>query len=239
MADLETSVADKDHFDVDYDFIAHLNGECIAWAGMDDDALQRALQAQGEAWYGLVKERCPHLFAAAPVFITELQLQQMQAVIDAVEEVVGAPEPHTPLGVFYGYDFHLNELGAHLIEINSNAGGAFLNALLVDSQREVKLYGSAPVPDESFGQIFTEMFRNEWCLARGDAQLKTVAIVDEQPQAQYLYPEFLLAQQMFERAGMVAHIVDPSALQTREDGLYINGQRVDLIYNRLTDFDLQ
>ncbi len=28
-------------------------------------------------------------------------------------------------------------------------------------------------------------------------------------------------------------------LQARENGLYCNGQRVDLIYNRLTDFDLQ
>ena len=111
-------------------FIAHLNGECLDWAGMDSEALQRAMQAQGAGWYDLVKERCPHLFAAAPVFISELQLQQMRAVIAAVEEVVGAPEPRSPLGVFYGYDFHLNEQGAHLIEINTNAGGAFLNALL-------------------------------------------------------------------------------------------------------------
>ncbi|MDD5057657.1 MAG: hypothetical protein PHQ60_07275 [Sideroxydans sp.] len=241
MADSDTLVEEKDHFDVDYDFIAHLNGECIAWAGMDDAALQRALQAQGEAWHGLVKERCPHLFAAAPVFITELQLQQMQAVIAAVEEMVGEPEPHAALGVFYGFDFHLNELGAHLIEINSNAGGAFLNALLIESQREVKLYGSAPVQDEdlSLEQVFIEMFRNEWHLVHGDVPLKTIAIVDEQPETQFLYPEFLLAQQMFERAGIAAHIVDPSALQTRDDGLYCMGQRVDLIYNRLTDFDLQ
>ena len=38
------------------------------------------------------------------------------------------------------------------------------------------------------------MFRNEWSLVRGDAPLKTIAIVDEQPESQYLYPEFLLAQ---------------------------------------------
>ncbi|MEQ1917363.1 MAG: hypothetical protein ABL856_11615, partial [Gallionella sp.] len=31
-------------------------------------------------------------------------------------------------GVCYGYDFHLNKEGAHLIEINTNAGGLFLNA---------------------------------------------------------------------------------------------------------------
>lgn len=83
------------------------------------------------------------------------------------------------------------------------------------------------------------MFRNEWRLARGDAPLNTIAIVDERPETQYLYPEFLLAKKLFESAGYAAHIVDPSALQTSEDGLYCNGQRVDLIYNRLTDFPLQ
>ena len=77
----------KEHFDVDYAFIAHLNGECLDWAGMDNDALQGALQAQGEPWHGLVKERCPHLFAAAPVFISALQLKQMQAVIAAVKKL--------------------------------------------------------------------------------------------------------------------------------------------------------
>ncbi len=238
MVDTVKQLETKEHFDVDYDFIAHLNGECIDWAGMDSDALQAAMQAQGTDWYGLVTERCPHLFAAAPVFISEMQLQQMRAVIAAVEDAVGASEPHVALGVFYGYDFHLNEQGAHLIEINSNAGGALLNALLIDSQREATLYGTA-VAENNLEQVFIGMFRNEWLLARGDAPLKTIAIVDEQPESQYLYPEFLLAQKMFERAGIAALIVDPSALQAREDGLYCNAQHVDLIYNRLTDFDLQ
>jgi hypothetical protein len=272
----------KEHFDVDYDFIAHLNGECLDWAGLDSDALQQALQAQGTDWYSLVQERCPHLFAAAPVYISELQLQQMRAVIAAVEEVVrrsgtmcDAPLPNPldettshstrlqedaakslviplagegttvapasrgdSLGVFYGYDFHLNAQGAHLIEINSNAGGAFLNALLIDSQRDASLYG-APVSKENLEQVFIEMFRNEWSLLRGDAPLKAVAIVDEQPESQYLYPEFLLAQKMFERAGIAANILDPFALQSGDDGLYYGGQRIDLVYNRLTDFDLQ
>jgi len=83
------------------------------------------------------------------------------------------------------------------------------------------------------------MFFNEWRLARGDALLKTVAIVDEQPESQYLYPEFLLAQRMFERAGIATYIADPSALQARGDGVYLDGQKTDLIYNRLTDFTLQ
>jgi glutathione synthase/RimK-type ligase-like ATP-grasp enzyme len=227
----------REHFDVDHAFIAHLNGECFDWASMDNEALQRAIHAQGDDWSGLVKERCPHVFAAAPVFISELQLQQMHAVIAAVEEVAGAPEAKSALGVFYGYDFHLNEQGVHLIEINTNAGGAFLNALLIESQHGLFLYGTA-VAEHRLEQVFIDMFRNEWSMVRGDAALKTIAIVDEQPESQYLYPEFLLMQKIFEREGYAVHIVDPSALQAREDGLYCDEERVDLIYNRLTDFDL-
>lgn len=238
MVDSITPAGAKEHFDVDHAFIAHLNGECLDWAGMDGEALQREMQAQGDAWYGLAKERCPHLFAAAPVFISELQLRQMRAVIAAVEEVVGAPEPHSSLGVFYGYDFHLNEQGTHLIEINTNAGGGFLNALLIDSQHDAGLYGAAAA-QENLEQVYIEMFRNEWRLEHGDASLNTVAIVDEQPDSQYLLPEFMLAKAMLERAGINAHIVDPSALQARDDGLYRDDQRIDLIYNRLTDFDLR
>ena len=261
-----------------------LNAGCHA-ALLDRAALQRAMQKEGEVWRSLVTERCPHLFATAPVFIGAGQLQQMRAVIDAVERVVQLPGwsdsvipaqagiqakkeissqredktnafwvksldsglrrndgrdevPCFAKGVFFGYDFHLNEQGAHLIEINSNAGGAFLNALLIDSQRETGWPGEVAA-QENLEQVFLEMFRNEWRLARGEAALYGVAIVDEQPETQYLYPEFLLAQRMFERAGIAAYIVDPSALQVRGDSLYLDEQKIDLVYNRLTDFSLQ
>lgn len=228
----------REQYDVDHAFIAHLNGECLDWASMDGEALRHAMRAQGDEWYGLVTERCPHLFAAAPVFISELQLQQMRAVVAAVEETVGTPEPNSPRGVFYGYDFHLNEQGTHLIEINTNAGGAFLNALLIESQHGLVLYGSA-VAESNLAQVFIEMFRNEWRLVHGDTSLKTIAIVDEQPESQYLYPEFLLAKKIFESAGIAVRIADPSLLQARIDGLYCDGERIDLVYNRLTDFELK
>lgn len=225
-----------------------LNGDCHS-ALLDQPALQSALQAQGVEWCGLVKERCPHLFADVPVFISAAQLQQMRGVVDAVERVVGLPgwnaggdeTLHSTTGVFFGYDFHISEQGAQLIEINSNAGGGFLNALLLGSQREAGLAGTV-LAQESLEQVFLAMFRNEWRLARGDAPLHGVAIVDEQPEAQYLYPEFLLAQRMFERAGIRAYIIDPSALQVRDDGMYLeyggDVQKIDLVYNRLTDFSL-
>lgn len=233
---------------------ATLNGDCHS-ARVDRAALQHAMQAQGEPWHGLVTERCPHLFADVPVFIAPAQLRQMREVIEAVERVVALPgwgesgeHPHPQplprrerggaLGVFFGYDFHLNSDGAYLIEINSNAGGGFLNALLLDSQREAGWPGAA-VAEENLEQAFLEMFRNEWRLERGAVALQTVAIVDEQPEAQYLHPEFLLAQRMFERAGIAATIADPAALHARGDGLYLDGRKIDLVYNRLTDFSLK
>lgn len=145
---------------------------------------------------------------------------------------------HQPLGVFYGYDFHINDQGVHLIEINTNSGGGFLNALLIESQREVVCSGDA-VACANPEQVFLEMFRNEWRLVRGDEPLNSVAIVDEQPEKQYLYPEFLQAKALFERAGIAAYIADPAALEVRDDGLYLDGNKIDLVYNRLTDFALQ
>ncbi|NOU01694.1 MAG: hypothetical protein HOO95_09015 [Gallionella sp.] len=218
-------------------------------------ALDAAIGAQGVGFQNAITDAHAHLFADVAVFVTTENVKQMQAVIAAVEEGVKFQATVRPelvegvaLGVFYGYDFHLNAHGAHLIEINTNAGGAFLNTLLIESQGELLSRGVSPVhastssarTDEvDLEQTFLEMFRNEWRLARGDAPLTTIAIVDEQPASQYLYPEFLLAKAMFERAGINAHIVDPLALQVREEGLYVGNQKIDLIYNRLTDFSLQ
>ena len=228
-------------------------------APIDRTALETALFAQGEAFTVAMTDAHHHLFADVPLYITATQLAQMQAVIAAVEEVValqagedaelnstvrpelvegGGSLQSTAHGVFYGYDFHLNKEGAHLIEINTNAGGAFLNALLIASQRDSPLPGNVAA-DADLMQVLLAMFRKEWRLARGGATLHSVAIVDEQPQSQYLYPEFLLAQAMFEQAGIDAYIIAPDALQARDDGLYVDGHKIDLLYNRLTDFSLQ
>ncbi|HLP97391.1 MAG TPA: hypothetical protein VK149_02985 [Sideroxyarcus sp.] len=207
-------------------------------ASINRAALDAALSSQGKAFSNALTQDHRNLFSDAVVYVTPEQVAQMQAVIAAAEEVVGAAEPAAALGVFYGYDFHLNAQGAHLIEINTNAGGAFLNAVLVESQRAVALPGKA-LAEDGLAQALVAMFRNEWQRVHGDMSLKTVAIVDEQPQAQYLYPEFLLAQQAFERAGIDAHIADPGQLEAGADGLYCNGQRIELVYNRLTDFTVQ
>jgi len=223
---------------------ASLNADAQS-ARIDRVLLEAAIREQGAAFQEAISTGHEHLFSDAVLFVTAEQVGQMQAVIAAVERVVrldgwmdNASLQHECRGVFYGYDFHINDWGAHLIEINTNSGGAFLNALLTESQRDVVFPGNA-VAGDSPEQVFLDMFRNEWRLARGDALLKNIAIVDEQPEGQYLYPEFLLAKAIFERAGIAACICDPSALQGRDGGLYLNGNRIDLAYNRLTDFSLQ
>jgi len=85
---------------------------------------------------------------------------------------------------------------------------------------------------------FFEMFKAEWRLQRGDAPLRAVAIVDDDPAGQYLAPEFELFRQMFLRQGVHAEVLDPASLSWREGQLWSGERPIDLVYNRLTDFYL-
>ncbi|MGA9664973.1 MAG: hypothetical protein WBQ69_00795 [Gallionella sp.] len=215
-------------------------------ARLDRAALDAAIRAKGPAFQDAISVGHDHLFADVPVFISPKYLRKMYEVISAVEQVTGLPgwQPESDAvkpaakGLLFGYDFHLNAQGVHLIEINTNAGGAFLNELLIASQRDAGMPGRTAAI-ENLESSLLAMFRNEWRLERGSAPLGTIAIVDERPEDQYLYPEFLLANEMLERDGIKVHIVDPSMLLAREDGLFFGYERIDLVYNRLTDFSLQ
>jgi hypothetical protein len=83
-----------------------------------------------------------------------------------------------------------------------------------------------------------EMMRAEWRLQRGSAAPGTLAIVDDEPEAQYLAPEFELYRQMCQRHGFETRIVDAAALEWRDGRLWHAGQAIDIVYNRLTDFYL-
>lgn len=73
--------------------------------------------------------------------------------------------------------------------------------------------------------------------------MRTIVIVDDDPAGQYLSPEFVLFQRLFTNAGFEAHIADPTSLIWREGRLFFEdaevSTRVDMVYNRLTDFYLQ
>ena len=207
----------------------------------------------------LVEERCPYLFSARPVFISESQKTQMADVVRAIESVIALPsyrqhvladapaiarhDPGGAKGVFFGYDFHIAEDTIGLIEVNTNAGGAMLNAVLARAHHsccldEAALFAARDSASK-FEASIVEMFRDEWRLSNRRAPLKTIAIVDADPFKQYLYPEFLLFQRLFERAGIVAVIADPGDLLFKDGMLWHHGVSIDLVYNRLTDFMLE
>lgn len=239
--------------------IETLNRDCFC-VSLDRDALRRALEADpaAQGLHAMIEERCPHLFAALPVFVAREHVDEMAAVIRAAEEVIALPayreaalarapdiarhEPGT-LGAFTGYDFHLGAQGPRLIEINTNAGGALLNAVLARAQRacckEIEALVSGPVPAEDFERTLFEMFMQEWRLAGHPGLPRRIAIVDDAPQGQFLYPEFLLCAQLFRRLGIAAEVLAPEDLQFEDGELRCAGDRVDLVYNRLVDFALE
>lgn len=70
-------------------------------------------------------------------------------------------------------------------------------------------------------ETFFAMFREEWRRQRGDASLARIAIVDDDPAGQYLYPEFLLFEHLFARAGVEAVIADAAeCLWAERRGLF-------------------
>ncbi len=238
---------------------ALMNSNCFC-GGLQLDALTEALRsAPGMPDVpALIAERCPHLFSTLPVFVSQAQSQQMAALIDAVESVLASPAYRALVlegapaiarldqrarSVFFGYDFHLEGEKIGLIEINTNAGGALLNAALARAQNPCGALDQGAVDGAEGGAGFEQeivaMFLREWELGGSGKPLECIAIVDTAPEDQYLYPEFLLFRQLFERNGIAAVIADPSALQWDGAHLRVDGRIVDLVYNRLTDFALE
>ena len=192
------------------------------------------------------------------LFLSE-QFNRIAAMIAAVESVVGLPgyresalarapriaqlDPG-PRGVFLGYDFHLTSHGPQLIEINTNAGGALLNAVLARSQkaccREMVSEFEPTADLNNLEQSFFTMFcRRVAPPARRRLRLGRVAIVDDDPASQYLYPEMRLFERLFARFGAEAVIADARELVWRDGRLWHGALPVELIYNRLTDFYLE
>lgn len=237
-----------------------LNSNCFC-VTLDRKALDTKLAAElgSAASVALLKERCPTVFSARPVFISDSRAGEMAGLVKAVEAVVAlpayrdfvlsrAPEiarhyPGGARGVFFGYDFHVAGDRIGLIEINTNAGGAMLNSLMAQAQHACCLddqrLAAATASAATLDQRILAMFMQEWRLSGRTQPLRTIAIVDTSPQEQYLYPEFLLFQSLFERHGLTAIIADPGELEFRDGMLWAGDTAIDLVYNRLTDFMLE
>ena len=236
-----------------------LNSECFC-ISLDAAALRQALESEiGEpGLFDLIQQRCPHLFATRPVFLSREHMLRMAQVAQAIEFVVALPAYRDQVlatapsiarhdsggakGVFFGYDFHVTEGGFGLIEINTNAGGAMLNAVLARAQRAccaaIDSILPPPAAADALEEDIVAMFRNEWSLCGHGRPLRSIAIVDENPEGQYLYPEFLLFQRLFQRHGLYAVICGPTEFTLRGGVLWHGDVAIDLVYNRLTDFSL-
>ena len=201
-------------------------------------------------------ETHPHLFSGSPVFVPESDVAAMQRIVHAIEAVAGLPgfqaaafaqapeiakRDFGPRGVFMGYDFHLAADGPKLIEVNTNAGGAFLNALLVKAQiaccAEVRDTLATPNGGD-FEAAVIRMFESEWWLQGRSGAIGRIAIVDDRPEEQYLYPEFILARKFLAKHGIETVIADASELRHEQGRLTSKGLAFDLVYNRLVDFGL-
>ena len=205
-----------------------------------------------------IKQTRPNLFSSTVVFVSQEVQQQIENTVTAIERVAALPgyqaqalsradavaqHQFGPQGVCMGYDFHLSADGPKLIEINTNAGGLLLNVALARSQEaccdEISWAFPSNTRRDTLKKSIFDMFAAEWQLQRGAAPWRSVVIVDAAPLEQYLAPEFELFRQLFAQHGINAAIADPQELEWQNGVLLHQGQPVDMVYNRLTDFYLE
>lgn len=230
-----------------------LNHGCFCIT-VDRPALAAAFDREvgAEGFSDALERTHPVLFSSSPVFIPASALAEMTQVVAAVEAAAqlpgyreaalswASPLAHRdfgPAGALMGYDFHVAADGAKLIEVNTNAGGAFLNAPLARAQRAC----CAPTLPQAldladFGAAIASMFLKEWSRQKGAGRPRRIAILDDAPQTQHLLPEFELARALLQAQGFDTLIGDPRDLVPGPEGLTLAGQPIDLVYNRLVDF---
>ncbi|WP_150305365.1 ATP-grasp domain-containing protein [Pseudomonas saliphila] len=232
-----------------------LNQHC-ACATLDRPAVLRnvANQLGDSAEDVLSSPAWNQFFSNTAVFVPSEDLDRMMATVRALEAAAALPDYQRrvlsrasqsaqvnpgPVGAFMGYDFHLGEQSPSLIEVNTNAGGAFLNAELARAQLQCCGGRTRMAWAEDFDAAVIAQFESEWRSQRGSGQPESIAIIDDQPTEQYLYPEFRLAQKLFRDNGIDARIVSPSDLRYESGALYSHDKRIDMVYNRLVDFALE
>lgn len=138
-------------------------------------------------------------------------------------EALGLKKPQN-FSVCMSYDFHLNEKGEpELIEINTNAAFLAMGLQLYENLNLTNVAGS-------FNEAgLVEMFQQELDLCK--ALKKNIAIIDQHPEQQRLFIEFLVYQQIFKSRNIDCAILNYNETEKLKD--------FGLIYNRYTDFFLK
>ena len=181
----------------------------------------------------------------SPIFISQKIETNIKEAITVVEKVLHSDTFQMSLatsldlknssgGILSCYDFHLDEDVPRLIEINTNAGGFFLNYELLKSST-ICCSHTRGQSIENLEERITSMFKNEFKKTTSK-DLKTVAIIDENPETQYLYPDMVICKNVLEKNGIKTFVIDSKDLQIVGETALYNGTTIDLVYNRLTDF---
>ena len=154
------------------------------------------------------------IFSATPVFVPKTEIETMVRIVAAIESAA--------------------------IEINTNAGGAFLNVALARAQKQC-CHPSEQSADttkmlDGFEEAVTNMFIQEWQRQSATAMPNRIAIIDNDPKSQFMYLEFQLACRLLQAKGIDTVILDPSEINYVDGKLTAHGKPIDMIYNRLVDF---
>ena len=136
---------------------------------------------------------------------------------------------HKQDSVLQAYDFHITEEGPKLIEVNTNGAGFLISHLI---------YKTQGLESDSYLQALESSFRSEWMKFSGSKSPPShVAIIDEQPMEQKMLGEFIMYKHFFESMNWQAQIYPSTDLiYTDQQLITSSGQKVDFVYNRLTDF---
>ncbi|MEK6218776.1 MAG: hypothetical protein N2B59_06435, partial [Psychrobacter sp.] len=118
--------------------------------------------------------------------------------------------------------------------------GAFLNVLLARAQKRCcnpsEQSAATNQMLDRFEEAVFDMFKQEWQRQSAVAMPNRIAIVDNDPESQFMFLEFELACQLLQARGIDTVILDPSELEYIDGTLTAHGQKIDMIYNRLVDF---
>ncbi len=153
----------------------------------------------------------------------------------AVPEIARFDPGHN--AVMMGYDFHLTPEGPKLIEVNTNAGGGILAYLSHVPDADI---ASDRLPQRLEASLLDSFSEEMLRFSGGKTQRpRTIAIIDEKPEEQFLHSEMQAFARLFDQWGCETRIVDPQGLEGGAQGVFVNGCKIDLIYNRHCDFYLE
>lgn len=221
---------------------------------VNDSFYGRVANRMEELYPNASREYMPHENLHRPLFcpdVIELKSDlavQAEAIVEAFWKVRNLEDRKTQLemtppltpdpgnsSVLMSYDFHVDEQqNLRLIEVNTNASLSLAADLLHD------VHGVPNRFADNFRDEIVKSFLHEAKLALPHLDRKPkIAIVDANPTKQKLFLEFLLYRDLFETSGLNTSIIDTCDLKFTGDSLSAHGEKVDLIYNRDTDFYLE